>query len=424
VALLLAIAIFPLVPALTHFWEKNRNKLLVALLLGGVTLIETSVRGGPSAAGNALHRAVLEDYLPFICLLFSLYTIAGGIHLAGDLRATPAVNTAFLAGGAVLASFIGTTGASMLLIRPLLRTNRERRQTAHTVIFFIFLVSNVGGCLTPLGDPPLFLGYLHGVDFWWTLGLFLPWLVSTGVLLAVYNLFDSVAYSGEEERDRILDAIDVQPLRIHGGWNLLLLAGVVACVALVDPGRPIPGTSFRPPHFFREVLLLVLAAISYFSGGKEARARNEFTFGAMGEVAYLFLGIFICMQPPLELLRLHGGELGLHTPAAFFWASGGLSSFLDNAPTYLVFFETARGAGAPPGGAIPALPPEDLLRAISLGSVFMGANTYIGNGPNFMVKTIAEKSGVRMPSFFGYMLWSGGILIPLFVALTFIFLRR
>jgi Na+/H+ antiporter NhaD/arsenite permease-like protein len=452
VLLLLAIAVLPLIPACAHWWEKNRNKLLVALALAAATLIyyafihpgvkdEAHPGGlirGPAAAFHVAQHTVAGEFIPFIVLLFSLFTIAGGILLDGDIRARPATNAAFLGTGAVLASLIGTTGASMLLIRPILRTNSERRQKVHTVVFFIFLVSNIGGCLTPLGDPPLFLGYLRGVDFWWTLTLLWPWLFTTGVVLAIYVVWDTFAYSREEEVDRFIDTVRVQPLRVRGAINFFWLALVIACVALVDSSRPLPFIGWRPFPYAREGLLLLLTALSWLTtrGNREIRRRNQFTFGPIAEVACLFIGIFITMQTPVEYLREAGQVLGLRTAPGFFWATGSLSSFLDNAPTYVVFFEAARkqteslvaagglapadlvALGVPGGGAIAA----SLLVAVSLGAVFMGANTYIGNGPNFMVKTIAESSGVRMPSFFGYMAYSLGILIPVFIAVMLIFL--
>ena len=424
IVLLLAIAILPLIRPLENFWGKNRNKLLLALVLGGATMAYYLLAWGPGAALQVLHEAVLAEYAPFIILLFALYTISGGIHISGDIRATPLANSAFLALGAVLASFIGTTGASMLLIRPLLRTNQERKIKVHTVIFFIFIVSNIGGCLTPLGDPPLFLGYILGVPFWWTLKMFLPWLVANGALLAVYFIWDRWAYRREGAQSLVLDAMMVRPLGVRGSLNFPLLCAVVACVALVDPNLEIPGTSFKPPPFLREGLLLVLSGLSWVGvpGNREIRSLNRFSFTAIAEVACLFLGIFICMQPPITFLHERGAELGLKTPAAFFWASGGLSSFLDNAPTYVVFFQTAQSIGTQAGSAGRLIPRGDLLLALSMGAVFMGANTYIGNGPNFMVKTIAEHSGVKMPSFFGYMAYSGAILLPLFALLMFIFL--
>jgi Na+/H+ antiporter NhaD/arsenite permease-like protein len=444
VLLLLAIAVLPLSHKVCHWWEKNRNKLLVSLLFALATIAFYAffhrvrddrhqgalLRGAP-AVRQVLDHAVLTDYVPFILLLFSLYTISGGILLSGDIPATPLVNSLFLGGGAVLASFIGTTGASMLLIRALLRTNSQRRHKVHTVIFFIFLVSNIGGCLTPLGDPPLFLGYLRGVEFWHTLSFFRPWLFTCGAVLAVYYLWDTIAHEQEELRDLRLDEALVKPLSLQGGINFLWLLGVVACVAFVGNEA-----GWSPFPYARELFLLLLTLISWVTTprNREVRKGNQFTFGPILEVACLFLGIFISMQIPVEYLREEGSKLGLNTPAAFFWASGGLSSFLDNAPTYVVFFEAAKAltgsliqAGAmAPGEAVKVnegLIGAKLLLAVSLGSVFMGANTYIGNGPNFMVKTIADQSGVKMPSFFGYMLYSVFILIPVFVAVMLLFFR-
>lgn len=449
VALLLAIAIFPLVHRLAHFWEKNSNKLLVSLSLALLTLayyaaVHPGLKShdpthpglvtGTAAVLHVLNHAVLGDYLPFMILLFSLYTISGGILLRGDLQATPLTNTAFLGLGTVLASFIGTTGASMLLIRPVLRTNSERKHKVHTVVFFIFLVSNLGGSLTPLGDPPLFLGYLRGVPFWWTLELLGPMLFLGGALLAIYFIWDTVAYRREQPRDIVDDVVRAQPLSLGGGMNFLWLFGVVACVALVDSNRPLPLLRVTPPPYTREALLLLLAGLSWFTTAqnRQLRLANGFTFGAIIEVACLFIGIFICMQTPVEYLQEEGKKLGIETASALFWASGVLSSFLDNAPTYVVFFETAKAltAGLVQGGAsgLELLPLGEeaialpFLLAISMGCVFMGANTYIGNGPNFMVKAIADQSGVRMPSFFGYMAYSVAILIPLFFAAMLIFL--
>ncbi|MBI4601167.1 MAG: sodium:proton antiporter [Planctomycetes bacterium] len=438
VLLLLVIAVFPLVHRLAHFWERNRNKLLVSLALALVTIlfyafVHTGVRDhehrekllvGLAAVEQVLHHAVIADYVPFIILLFSLYTISGGILLKGDIPAHPITNCAFLGAGAVLASFIGTTGASMLLIRPVLRTNAERRHKVHTIVFFIFVVSNSGGCLTPLGDPPLFLGYLRQVPFWWTLELFWPWLLLNGALIAVYFVWDTLAYRREEPRDIVLDEIKVRPLSLHGGVNFLWLLGVVACVAVVGNEN-----GWSPFPHAREVLLLLLTALSWFTtpSNREIRQANAFTFGAIAEVAALFIGIFICMQTPVEYLRAEGPNLPLHTPAAFFWATGVLSSFLDNAPTYVVFFETAATLSAPDpisvkiGSEVGHIGAQYLL-AVSMGAVFMGANTYIGNGPNFMVKTIAEASGVKMPSFFGYMAYSAAILIPLCAGVMMVFL--
>lgn len=450
VLLLLAIALLPLIRRTAHWWEHNRNKLLVSLSLAALTLLyygfvhpgvkvhgegphgEEALASGLNAVIAVLDHALLKDYIPFIILLFSLYTISGGILLRGDIRARPMTNCAFLATGAVLASFMGTTGASMLLIRPLLKTNSQRRRVVHTVIFFIFMVSNIGGSLTPLGDPPLFLGYLRGVPFWWTLNLFLPWLTANAVLLGLYYLWDNAAYKKERPADLRADLARVTPLSLRGASNFLWLGGVVACVAMVDPSRELPIVGVHPPPFTREALLLLLAAVSWVTTprNREIREENGFNFVAIAEVAALFVGIFICMQAPVEYLRSEGAKLGLSTAPGFFWATGSLSSFLDNAPTYVVFFDAASALSSSLQASDPAVflavregvIRQDFLLAISLGAVFMGANTYIGNGPNFMVKTIAEQSGVKMPSFFGYMLYSVGILIPLFVAIMLIFL--
>ncbi len=346
-----------------------------------------------------------EEYLSFIILLGGLYAIAGGIRLWGDLEATPLTNTAFLALGALLASFVGTTGASMLLIRPLLQTNSERARVTHTVIFFIFLVSNIGGLLTPLGDPPLFLGYLEGVPFAWTFRLWLPWLCTTSALLLTYFVWDSIQHTREPLAALRRDRRRIEPLRLQGGVNMLWLAGVVLAVAFV-----------RDP--WREAVIVALVGLSWWSTPRGVRRANGFTTYPIVEVAAIFLGIFLTMIPALELLRARGGELGVSEPWQFFWATGVLSSFLDNAPTYLTFLALAQGLGL--ADEVVGVS-HAVLIGISLGAVFMGANTYIGNAPNFMVKSIAEKAGVKMPSFFGYMAYSGGILLPLFIALTFLF---
>jgi Na+/H+ antiporter NhaD/arsenite permease-like protein len=340
-------------------------------------------------------------------LLAGLYVIAGGIVLRGDLVATPVVNTAFLAAGGLMASFIGTTGASMLLIRPLLQTNQERTRVRHTVVFFIFVVSNVGGMLTPLGDPPLFLGYLAGVPFTWTFRLVPVWALMLLVLLAVFFVYDSVEFSREPLAAIRRDRARIEPLRIQGTLNVLWLVGVVLGVALLH----VP---------WRELAIVALAALSLRLTAPRIRRDNGFSAGPMVEVAVLFAGIFVTMIPALELLRLRGGELGVRAPWQFFWATGLLSSFLDNAPTYLTFLALAQGLRLP---AEVVGVPASILAAISVGSVAMGANTYIGNAPNFMVKAIAEEAGVKMPSFVGYMVYSGAVLLPLFVVATVVFFR-
>jgi Na+/H+ antiporter NhaD/arsenite permease-like protein len=400
VGLLLSIAVLPL--AAPHFWESNLRKLGVAALLGAPVLVLYL-----EAHPQSLVRAA-EDYVSFIVLLGGLFVISGGIFLEGDLEATPRTNAAFLGLGALLASFVGTTGASMLLIRPLLQTNRERKHVAHTVVFFIFLVSNIGGCLTPLGDPPLFLGYLLGVPFTWTFRLFVPWLFTTTLVLAVYVLWDRRAYAREARADLKRDFYEVRRLRVAGKENLALLGGVLAAVAFL--GAP-----------WRELVIVGLCVLSYASTDPEVRRANRFTFHPILEVAALFAGIFVTMLPALDLLRARGAELGVREPWQFFWATGTLSSFLDNAPTYLTFLALAQGLAQP---AEVVGVSHATLAAISLGAVFMGANTYIGNGPNFMVRSIAEERGVKMPSFGGYMLYSVGVLVPVFLLVTLVFFRR
>ena len=433
VALLLAIAVLPLVPATAKWWHKNSSKLLVASALGLATLAYYLVwhgyhgaEPGTGSVAALLHHALLLEFVPFIVLLFALYTIAGGIELTGDLRAHPATNTAFLAVGAVAASFVGTTGAAMVLVRPLLRTNSERKHVVHTLVFFIFVVCNCGGLLLPLGDPPLFLGYLRGVPFEWTLTLTREWALVNGLLLATYYVWDRLAYAKETHRDIDRDETRVEPLRMRGGWNLALLAGVVACVGLLDPNRPVPGTSWSPPPYLREGLMLALAAASYFVAAitpAGLRKRLSFDFEPIAEVACLFAGVFVTMQVPLEILNDPGtvARLGVSRPMGFFWVTGGLSAVLDNAPTYVVFLETARQVvNAPPPLVAPGVS-EPLLAAVSCGAVFMGAMTYIGNGPNFLVKSIAERAGVRMPSFFGYLRYSVLVLGPILGVASLVF---
>jgi len=446
ILLLGAIALLPLIPATTHWWESNLHRFYVAGGLAAITLVYyLTLHAHPVAAhwpaphvalsspgglnlvqtGEVLANAILNEYVPFIILLFSLYTISGGIRIEGDLPAHSLTNGAFLAVGAVLASLIGTTGAAMLLIRPLLETNRERKHVKHTVVFFTFIVCNCGGLLLPLGDPPLFLGYLMGVHFLWTLVLWKEWLFVNGALLIIYLLWDRYwFYPREKAADIARDETRRHRLRFSGIWpNALLLGGVILSVGLLDPGKSVPGTDWHPWMYLREIVQLALVGLSLAIGAGHVRRANRFNYGAIIEVAALFFGIFICMQPALQILGVEGPNLGLTEPWQYFWASGSLSSVLDNAPTYVVFFETAKSL-TEQRCLSPAVAGVEtrLLIALSLGSVLMGANTYIGNGPNFMVKSIAEKSGVAMPSFFGYMLYSVGILIPLFLLVTFLFL--
>lgn len=443
VLLLGAIAVLPLIPSASHWWESNLHRFYVAGGLAVVTLayyfllhahplhahwpvhhIVYPALEGPNFVETAevFANAMLAEYIPFIVLLFSLYTISGGIRIVGDLRAHSLTNTMILLVGGLLASIIGTTGAAMILIRLLLETNAERKHVKHTVIFFIFVVCNCGGLLLPTGDPPLFLGYLMGVDFFWTLQLWPAWLFMNGALAAIYFLVDHFwFYPKETKADVVRDETRVHAMRIQGAWpNAILLLAVVASVALFDPSKTLPGTDWHPWIYLREILQLGLVALSLALGNAHVRHANRFIYAPIVEVAALFFGIFICMQPPLQILGIKGPALGLSTPTHFFWCTGILSSFLDNAPTYVVFFETAKTLG---GAPLVAGVAEPLLVAISLAAVFMGANTYIGNGPNFMVKAIAEKAGVPMPSFFGYMLYSVIFLVPLFVITNWLFLQ-
>jgi Na+/H+ antiporter NhaD/arsenite permease-like protein len=451
VLLLLAIALFPVLAP--KFWESNRRKALVAAILAAPVAIylmsfgsDSGFPGGaewihrlwvsmPEPVGAILRRegthnllSAIGEYLSFIFLLASLYTISGGIVVSGDIRARPITNTAILAFGAVLANVIGTTGASMLLIRPLLQINSERRQTRHLPVFFIFVVSNLGGLLLPLGDPPLFLGFLQGVRFLWTLSLWPQWLFANGIVLSVFFVWDSLAYKRESPEDIFADETHIEPMRVRGLINLIFLGGVLIAVAfqsaeLAEGFREWIGQFVECPplHIYRpwgEVLMLSMAVLSLVATPRELRRANSFTWNAIVEVAILFAGIFVTMVPALAWLGRHGPGLGITKPWQYFWLSGSLSSFLDNAPTYLTFATMAAG-------------PHDfawlmdhkplLLAAVSTGSVFMGANSYIGNGPNFMVKAIADEGGVKTPSFFGYMMYSGLILIPVFLLVTLIF---
>jgi Na+/H+ antiporter NhaD/arsenite permease-like protein len=395
VVLLLAIGVLPLVAP--HWWHPNRSKAVVAAALA-LPAAGWALATDPSALLHAGH-----EYASFVLLLASLYVVAGGIFLEGDLRATPRVNAAFLATGAVLANLVGTTGAAMLLVRPLLRTNAERKRVVHTVVFFVFVVCNTGGCLTPLADPPLYLGYLRGVPFEWTLRLLPYWAAMNGALLLVYLAWDTWAWRREEPAARRLDEVLRRPLGMRGARNLLGLAAIAGAVAA------------RVPSPWLEGVFVAAGAASIAATPRAIREANRFAWAPILEVAILFAGIFATMVPALEILREEAPRLGLSSPRQLFWATGSLSSFLDNAPTYLTFLTVAQGLGGAP--EVVGVP-HATLAAVSLGAVFMGAMTYVGNGPNFMVRAIAESRGVRMPSFFGYMLYSGGVLLPLLALLS------
>ena len=438
ILILLAIAIIPLLQG--NWWESNLNKGVVSFLCA-LPVISYLLWLGP--LGQKALMEVLHDYYAFITLLVALFTISGGIHLQGNLKDSPLINTLVLGLGAVFASLIGTTGASMLLIRPLIKTNQERKKKAHIFIFFIFLVGNIGGSLLPVGDPPLFLGYLFGVPFFWTLRLWPVWLTEVGILLVTFYIWDTWAYSREVKEALRKEARERKKLTIHGKKNLILILGVLFSVTLFRT-YTVDGISVDLA-WVQQPALILLVLISYIlehktkerahKNGhiefKTGREHNQFTFTAMVEVGLLFIGIFITMTPAICLLKARGAETGVTKAWQFFWMSGGLSSFLDNAPTYATYFALgqgvtrgllASGAQMPvvtTGGGVIA---EQILAAISLGSVFMGANSYIGNAPNFMVKSICEEAKVKMPNFFGYMAYSCLILIPTFLLIMFIYL--
>jgi Na+/H+ antiporter NhaD/arsenite permease-like protein len=422
--MLVSIAALPLVAG--HWFEHNRNKGIISAVLGIPTLAYLFIHFGHLGLEAAAHTG--EEYVSFIILLLALYTISGGIYLTGNLVATPRVNLAFLGLGAVLASFIGTMGASMLLIRPVLRANSERRHNRHTIVFFIFAVSNMGGMLTPLGDPPLFLGFLRGVPFTWTFQLWPQWLLGVALTLIAYAAMEVYQYRREPAEARRWDAADYVPMRLKGALNIVLFVLVIATIIFSGLWGRL-GEAIHFP-FVREVILVVLTIASLKLGPHGPRAANSFCWGPIVEVAVLFAGIFATMIPALALLQAKGGSIGLSQPWHYFWLTGGLSSFLDNAPTYLTFASVAQGqlgattiggltsTVAAPGFGFTA---AQFLAAISCGAVMMGANTYIGNAPNLAVRCIAEDSGLRMPSFLGYMGYSMCVLIPIFLIETVVF---
>jgi Na+/H+ antiporter NhaD/arsenite permease-like protein len=429
VGMLLSIAIMPL--ATPNFWHHHFGK--VAAFWALVLIVPFALTQGANVALYEVLHTLLLEYIPFIILLFALFTVAGGVRISGNLHGSPSLNTGLLAAGTLAAGWMGTTGASMLLIRPILRANDNRKRNVHVVVFFIFLVANIGGSMTPLGDPPLFLGFLKGVDFFWpTINLAAPTLFCALILLTVFYAYDSYVY--RKEGVKRPDPTPDTTIGVEGGVNILLLGFLVGAVLLSGLWKPgivfdIYYVPVELQNVVRDVLLIVIALLSLKLTSKESRVANGFSWGPILEVAKLFIGIFLTIIPAIAILRagadgslssvvsLVTGPNGAPDNAMYFWVTGILSSFLDNAPTYLIFFNTA-------GGDAPNLmgPLAGTLLAISAGAVFMGANTYIGNAPNFMVKSIAEDSGVKMPSFFGYMAWSCGILVPLFVLVTLIFI--
>lgn len=430
VGLLTAIAVLPLVPAVAGWWDSHKNKAAVAVIAAviGLTAYVLPTGDWGRVEGTAL------DYAAFIALLASLFIVSGGIHIAGSFAGFPRTNTMLLGLGAVLANFLGTTGASMLLIRPLLHANRKRRHKAHIVVFFIFLVSNCGGLLTPLGDPPLYLGFLRGVPFDWTFRLAKVWVVTVVALLFIFHVMDEWFFEKEElstKGDLLKDvASSGRKLHLQGKRNLALLGAVVSVIALsgylVAPTLESWLGAARgdaASKLFQVVVLALIAWVSWKKTPRHIHELNNFSFGPIQEVAILFLGIFGAMLPALALLEGKGPTLPLTQPWHYFWSAGLLSSFLDNAPTYLTFGTMASahfGFSSSHLGEL-AANGATFLAAVSCGSVLMGANSYIGNGPNFMVKAVAEHSGVKMPSFGGYMLWSCSVLVPLFILETFLF---
>ncbi len=423
--MLLTIAISPLIAE--KFWDKNVNKLIVSLFLSVPTAVCLIIGGMTSE----LEHQLFFDYVPFIVLLLSLFVITGGIHLSGDIKAKPWVNTAFLATGWVLSSIMGTTGAAMLLIRPVLTTNRQRKYVTHTVLFFIALVANCGGLLTPLGDPPLFMLFLRGAPFTWFLHLLPEWFFTGALLLLIYFCMDTYYYRKEHWTVLSADSREYVKLGITGKINLLYLLGVILSVAFINEGTiPAMGEADAALwlKYLREIVLLSLTGLSLYTTSKKVRyTENNFSWGPIVEVAVLFLGIFTTMTPALAYLRENAATLGLSHVWHFYYATGALSSFLDNTPTAVAFYSVAQGL--PPeqlasfGTTMIAGIPEILLEAIALGSVMFGSMTYIGNGPNFMVKAIAEERGIKMPSFFGYMIrFSLIILLPVYILVQLIFL--
>ena len=423
--MLLVIAVAPLIVA--EWWDKNKHKLAVSLLLAIPTAV-CLVMGGMA---KELEHQLLADYVPFLVLLMALYVITGGIHLSGDIKAKPWINTSFLALGWFLASIMGTTGAAMLLIRPLLSTNQQREHKVHTVLFFIALVANCGGLLTPLGDPPLFMLFLRGAEFSWFASLFPQWLFTGLLLLLIYFALDSFYYKKEHWTALSADAREQQPIKIQGKTNLVYLVGVILSVAFIHSGTIPQMADASSPlwiRYMREIILVLLMMMSLYTTKRYVRYKlNKYSWAPINEVAVLFFGIFVTMTPALTFLNENATSLGLNHSWQFYYATGALSSFLDNTPTAVAFHSVATGLTAEQvaafGGDIVAGVPEVLLQAICLGAVFFGAMTYIGNGPNFMVKAIAEENGVKMPSFFGYMFkFSLIVLLPIYILVQLIFL--
>ena len=435
VGVLLCIAIAPLVNG--EWWEKHMLKVIIGWCIAFI--IPFAIIYGGGAASETVLECIFNDYIGFIVLLFGLYCVAGNISMDGDLAGSPRVNILLLVIGTALSSFIGTTGASMLMVRPIIKMNSWRQRKAHIMIFFIFLVSNIGGCLTPIGDPPLLMGFSRGVPFTWSFHLLPIMLLNVVLLLIIFFFLDRKAYCKDV-------ASGLQPdiskagteFKISGLHNIVFIVMIVIAVILSGALQKVPAfqdaegnllgihifgeVTFGFPTLIEVCIILLAAFLSFKTTKKQVREANHFTWGAIKEVAVLFIGIFITMQPALMILQAKGAELGLETPLQFFWVTGALSSFLDNTPTYLVFLTTSGAMNFTDGiSTLVGVIPQMILVAISAGAVFMGANTYIGNAPNFMVRSISEENGIRMPSFFGYIWWSVRYLIPVFVIDTIVF---
>lgn len=430
VSLLLMIAILPLIPKVDHWWHQNKNKLLIASICG---ILGIGLYYLPTGDFSKILHTYIE-YFAFIMLLASLFIISGGIHISGAFAGFPHINTIFLGLGAVLANLMGTTGASMLLIRPLINANKSRKHKTHIMIFFIFAVSNCGGLLTPLGDPPLYMGFLRGVPFEWTLKLIPEWAFVVVCLLFIFHLLDSYMFTKEELEDKesLTESMAKAEKKLHidGAFNLgflfmivviILLSGYVVYPMLAAAYGT--GNASMGSQIFQVFAMGLTMGISYKLTPVRIREANEFSFEPILEVACIFVGIFGAMIPALTILEAKGNALALTANWHYFWVTGILSGFLDNAPTYLTFVTLASSKHNLPTDNLSELASghPELLAAISAGAVFMGALTYIGNGPNFMVKTIAEHSGIKMPSFGGYIVWSAIVLVPLLVISTFIF---
>jgi Na+/H+ antiporter NhaD/arsenite permease-like protein len=416
ILMLLSIAVFPLF--WNHFWEKNKNKLYVAIVLSIPVIIYLLTNN----FSHQLIHTMLFDYVPFLILLGALFTITGGIHLSGDIAAKPKVNTLFLGIGAVLASIMGTTGAAMLLIRPVIQTNKQRTFKVHTILFFIAIVANCGGLLTPLGDPPLFMMYLRGAPFTWFFHLVPEWFVTNLLLLIIYFFVDTYYYKREPASAITRDESNIRPIKIEGKRNFIFLIGVVLAVAFLNE-QYLSFININPYFkFIREAVIVLMAFLSMQFTPKLLRTSNNFTWHPIEEVAYLFLGIFVTMVPCLLYLESNAKQLGVETVSQFYYYTGLLSSFLDNTPTAVTFHSLALGLGITEGTLVAGIP-EILLKAISTAAVFFGSMTYIGNGPNFMVKAVAEENNIKMPDFFSYMFkFSLIVLLPIFILVELLFI--